>query len=51
MIKLGLVTPDKSHVTTIINQIVFGWKRKINKIKFHPLANCIHIIILQLTRK
>jgi hypothetical protein len=51
MTKLELVTLDKSLVTTITNQIVFGWKRKINKVKFHPLTNCMHIIILQLTRE
>ncbi len=42
---MSLVALDKSHATTIASEMVFGWKIKVNKIHFHPLTNCIYIVI------
>jgi len=32
-----IVAFDKSQVTIVENDIVFGWKINVNKIFFHPL--------------
>lgn len=42
---MSLVMLDMSYVTIITNDMVFGWKRNVRKIHFHPLINHIHIVI------
>jgi hypothetical protein len=44
-----IVAFGKSHVTIVENDIVFIWTINVNKIYFHPLIECIHICLLQLT--
>jgi hypothetical protein len=44
MTKMPLFMLDKLHFTIVASNMVFGWKIKVNKIHFHPLTDCIHIV-------
>jgi len=43
--KIQLVAIGRSCATIVVDNMDFRWKEKINKILFHLLINCIHILI------